>query len=194
MAEDQIRTEEIAPGGDLILVAGSREQVRLLVASANLKRSSAVFEALLSSKYREGQELGTSANPKEIELPEDEAQPMSNMLNLLHGRHTTFAATGMLGKQILELIVAIDKYACADALHYQTQAILMTWLDNDACPEEHCMGSLFNIVAASYLAHHPHAFRLATKCLVDSVSGDYASLLGGKCGEILPVSVFCKFL
>lgn len=85
MAEDQIDTEKIAEDGDIILVIGKPVAARLLVHRATLERSSPVFKALLSSKWREGQTLGTANSPQEIELPEDEAGATSHMCNLLHG-------------------------------------------------------------------------------------------------------------
>lgn len=190
MAKNEVHTEDIAPGGDVVLLVGNPTQAKLRVSSATLKRTSKVFEAMLSSKYREGQDNGTSARPKEIKLPEDAASATSDMCNLLHGNRFEERQHMDTSEQILSLSVAIDKYDCTDALYYQNQGILLMWLDKHQKP---CLTEAGEIAAASYLLRQPRAFEIATQRLAESTSGDFLYLLKDECGKILPTNVFCKF-
>ena len=63
---------DIAPRGDLILVVNG--QVQLRVNSDVLTLCSPVFKALLESNFAEGQTQGSAAKPKEVSLPEDDAE------------------------------------------------------------------------------------------------------------------------
>lgn len=187
MADSKTQVQQIAPDGDVILVIGTPASAKLLVSSATLKRTSQVFAAMLSSRYREGQEAGTSESPKEIPLPDDETVAMTSMCNLLHGKRLEKT----LGSdRILELAIVVDKYACAEALHYQSQATLLQWLDQvSGCQA----GSYCRIAAASYLLGQACAFQRATRRLVEHTSEDNTTLMKDDCGKMLPVSVFCKY-
>lgn len=185
------RQENIAQSGDLVLAIGTPANTKLLVSADVLKRASKVFAALLGPNFREGQKKGTSARPKEIELPEDNAKAMKDMCNLLHGNNVPAVAWAKSFKspQILAFAIVVDKYACAEYLHFQSQAILLAFHDRVTEPS---MAVSCWIAAASYLLNQPLSFSIATERLTKLASNHHSHMLSGESGRILPASVIPK--
>ena len=65
------RLVNIDPLGDVIFVV--EDKVKLLVSSTVLSVSSRVFGAMFGPRFSEGQN-NTSAEPKEVRIPEDDAK------------------------------------------------------------------------------------------------------------------------
>lgn len=190
MAGNPILVEKIAPDGDILLIIGTPPTAKVVVWSATLKRTLAVFSAMLSSKFSEGQGVGSSQTPKEITLPDDDPIAISNMCNLTHGHRLTVKQLPKISTRVLKLAIVIDKYACVEVLYYQTQAILLKWLDEFPDADIIAYGQ---IAAAAYLLDQPRVFNKATKGLIGESSDDTVAILRDRCGEILPFNVFCKY-
>ncbi|KAK4965019.1 hypothetical protein LTR42_012437 [Elasticomyces elasticus] len=107
---------EVDPNGDVFLLCGEPDnEVRSFrVSSYVLRLASSVFQALLGPRFREGNELATSATV-EIPLPEDKPEDMEILCSILHMRHDQ--AASVLGtKTIMGFAMLCDKYGCAKAV------------------------------------------------------------------------------
>ncbi|KAK5169516.1 uncharacterized protein LTR77_005492 [Saxophila tyrrhenica] len=174
MAAEKVKTELICPSPDIVLVIGQPPQVKLMVSSAVLKNASAVSAAMLGPQFREGQEVESTAQPKEINLPDDNPETVSDMCHMLHSKTVHKYLTGASAATILELAITIDKYACVDALRMQAHAILLGNLDLYADLDLATNGQR---MVAAYLLDNSRAFRLSTGRLISGVTTPYSSLL-----------------
>ncbi|KAI5360468.1 putative SKP1/BTB/POZ domain superfamily protein [Septoria linicola] len=160
--DPKIPLTTIAERGDLILhVGGTKDAKRqdvkkLLVSSAILIQLSKVFAAPLGPHFREGQASRSESDPHVIELPEDNANAIEDMCNLLH-----LNVVGDLSRpkaksdapRVLCLAVAIDKYDLVDVLRLQWLGLL------HAISTE---GPQL-VAAAAYVLDQPDAFWAATR-------------------------------
>lgn len=82
--------------------------------------ASPVFKAMLSNRFKEGNQLA-SASTVEIPLPDDNAEDMQIICNVIHMRHDT--VPHILGDiKTLALAELCDKYACATAVRPSIEA------------------------------------------------------------------------
>lgn len=114
--------------GDAILVLGEgADTVRVRVSAAILSCTSPVFEALLNSKYQEGQGERSSAQPKDIVLAENLSTAMLDLCSVLHHNRQSDLASVQPSTQaslrVLELCVEADKYGCVDAVKLPVEAL-----------------------------------------------------------------------
>jgi BTB/POZ domain len=93
---------DIASDGDVILVVGAGMK-RLKAYSLVLKSASKVFSAMLGPKFSEGQRLDENEST-EIDMPEDDAEAMEIMLNVIHGRNNA-VHDGLDASQILRVAI-----------------------------------------------------------------------------------------
>lgn len=221
MADDnEAPLVNIDPEGDVILAVGEPVQAKLRISSAILSRTSKVFAALFSPRYAslahrlckgdcpadssirrysEGHDLHAMARPRTIKLPEDEAEPMSDMCKLLHCGDTNIHEDGTTNhSRVFAFAVAVDKYDCVKALRPQIQGILLGWLDRDRKPTisgiEHG-----EMLAAAYLLDHKRAFGVITQNLMRKWNGQFSSwqarsttLSSGNFWCRLPANALCK--
>lgn len=189
MAENkEISTELISPSPDVVLVVGTPPKIKLMVSSATLSNSSVVFAAMLGPKFREGQDIST-AHPKEVTLPDDEPETMSDICYLLHGKSVQKFLTATETAQVLDFAVAVDKYGCVDALRMQSHAVLLANLE--FYPDNELLTNGQRMVAA-YLLQDSRAFYLSTKNLLVGTTKPYHTLLEKEWSCHIPTLVLCK--
>ncbi len=78
-------TVDIAPNGDVVFVVGP-SKTRLRVYSLFVKTASPVLNAMLRPNFEEGQQLAKTGSA-EIALPEDNAEAIETIFNVIHGRN-----------------------------------------------------------------------------------------------------------
>ena len=108
-------TADIAPDGDITLVVGAGTK-RLKAYSLVLKSASRVFGAMLDGRFSEGQRLDDNGST-EIHMPDDDAEAMEIMLNVIHGRNNA-VHDGLDASQILRVAITADKFDCKVALAF----------------------------------------------------------------------------
>lgn len=181
-----MQNEAIASSSDVILVVGEPAQIKLLVSSAVLTGASKVFAALLGPDFLEGQGKRTSTQQQEITLLEDDATAMSDMCRLLHGKYVEGFLRTPGTDRILAFAIVVDKYACADALRLQSQAILYANLHHFTHPDFERFGRQ---IAAAYLLDHSLLFTFFTRRLIQETTQEAYSLLETAFGGLIPTRV-----
>ncbi|KAI9879373.1 MAG: hypothetical protein M1830_008671 [Pleopsidium flavum] len=101
----------IDPDGDIIFVL---EETELRVSSKVLSVASAVFKAMFSPHFLEGNNL-SSTSPRRISLPDDNAKAMTTLCNILHHRNNKIEQQPA-PSALEQLGVLCDKYDCSKAL------------------------------------------------------------------------------
>jgi hypothetical protein len=114
-------TVDIAPDGDVILVVGA-EMKRFKTYSMILKSASSVLSTMLGPRFSEGQRLANNGST-EIDMPEDDAEAMEIMLNVIHGCNNA-VHDGLDASQILRVAITTDKFGCKIALAFAIKAWL----------------------------------------------------------------------
>ncbi|KAF7951392.1 hypothetical protein EAE96_006705 [Botrytis aclada] len=114
------------PEGDVLLLLESEdiEQVdktKILCSSKHLGLASAVFKAMLRPNvYNEGTTL-SHFGKVEIPLPEDDAEIMTTLVLLIHGRHKH---PGLLPMKTIDSLgqaaILVDKYQMHEATNFRT--------------------------------------------------------------------------
>ncbi len=157
---------DIAPDGDVILIIGA-DRRRLRVFSLFLKNASNVFKAMLGSHFAEGKSIG-GADPAEIPLPEDDAETLSIIFNVLHGKND-IVPESLDGTQILRIAVAADKYDLIIPLRFAIQR----WL---ACSGVSDPKELWLLMVASSWFDNAKGFADITHALIFHYAGSYSEL------------------
>lgn len=212
MAGSEPATINIDDAGDVVLAVGEPVKARLRVSSAVLSRASNVFAALfspryvdyirayfgytltsrrLSSSYSERHNLGTSGEPKLIQMPDDEPAAITDLLLLLHGEEVILFSKGTASPDhILSFAVATDKYDCSKALRLQSQGILLAWLDSNPKQRDNGVDES-KIMAAAYLLEHRRTFSIITQRLMQTWNGEFKQLLTKELRQMLPMNALC---
>jgi hypothetical protein len=157
---------DIAPDGDVIFIIGT-ERRRLRVFSLFLKNASSVFKAMLGPHFAEGQSLG-GADPVEILLPEDNAEALSIIFNVLHGRNDS-VPDSLNGSQILHIATAADKFDLVISLRFAIQR----WLN---CSGVNDPRELWLLMVASFWFDNANGFADITHALILHYAGSYSEL------------------
>lgn len=160
--------EKIADQGDVILVVGQEDVLKIRVHSWVMRVASKVFNVMFGSKFREGRDLSRD-NPKEIRLEEDDAEAMRIICQVLHFK-TQSIPEDLYPYRIWTIAKAIDKYFFNDALRYAASV----WLrDNTASDFE----GYSYILKASLLLRDSVTFKDVTKSLILDWSCSYFPML-----------------
>lgn len=88
---------------------------RISVSSVILSNGSSTFRAMLSPRFKEGQELASASTPVEVSLPDDDAQAMTLLCQILHLRNRSMGMP-LAPNMLLRLVVLADKYDCTEAI------------------------------------------------------------------------------
>ncbi len=176
------------PRHPLTLLSGT---IELMVSSSTLMGSSRVFTALLGPNFREGQGINITTQPKEISLPHDDPETMSDMCYLLHGTHIDKFLKAVDTPRVLRFAITVDKYGCTEALYDRmcTQWILLANLDAFNSTDMITNGQQ---MCAAYLLDNPRAFYLSTEHLVSEFAKPYQELLREEWSCHFPASILCK--
>ncbi|KXX80335.1 hypothetical protein MMYC01_204671 [Madurella mycetomatis] len=156
----------IAPDGDVVFVVGPTKK-RLRVYSLFIKTASPVLNAMLHPSFEEGQRLAKTGSV-EIALPEDNAEAIEIIFNVIHGRNDKVQAK-LSPNELLQVAIANDKYDFFVPLAFA----IRIWLSRQGVsdPEE-----LWALAMAACLFSEQEAFTAATSALVFNHEASYISL------------------
>lgn len=180
--EPSNETQEIAPDGDVILVVGP-DKIKLRVHALFLKIASKVFNAMLGPHFREGQ--GTSsAFPKEILMPDDDAETMAFICNIIHHRNDAIPRV-LSPQKVIKVAIYADKFDSVVALRHS----MSWWLNLKGVYDP---ADISRLMAAAYMFDNLKVFEETTRALVLDYTGSYLSLADDDCVGIIPWTAFCK--
>ncbi|OMP82683.1 hypothetical protein BK809_0006993 [Diplodia seriata] len=108
----------IAPTGDIVLLLC--DDTKLRVHSVVLKLASPVFRAMFGPHFSEGQNL-SETNPKKVPLPDDPAEPMTLICEILHHQYPLISVRSEL---LVPLVSLVHKYDLVDAMGLKVAAFL----------------------------------------------------------------------
>ncbi|KAH7302891.1 hypothetical protein B0I35DRAFT_197159 [Stachybotrys elegans] len=157
---------DLAPDGDLVFVVGS-EQRRLRVHSQQVRNASPAFNTMFQPKFKEGQAL-LQEGSAEVELPEDNADALEIILQVIHG-YSDQVPTTLEPSRLLEVARACEKYDMARPLAFA----IKVWLD---CKVIRSSKELWAITMAACLFRHQQVFAEATSALAFNFGGSYLDL------------------
>ncbi|KAF2495477.1 hypothetical protein BU16DRAFT_390775 [Lophium mytilinum] len=147
---------EIARNGNVILVVGPRER-RLQVCSTVLKNASKYFNAMFGPHFSEGQDLRV-ARPKEVPMPEDDANVLEILCNIIHHRNDAVPET-LSGTEVFDVAVAADKFDCVVAIKHASTL----WLNPREIQDVIELGHL---MATAYILDNAQAFSEITLAMM----------------------------
>ena len=182
-----VTIEDIAPNGDVFFLVGTPPTRKLRVSSMLLGVASGVFKAFLGPHFLEGQQMRDAAGPKEIELPDDDAMAMSDMCNLLHFKPVRVLDRPRMSKSLLAFAVVVDKYACVEALHLQSQGLLLQYFDEH---DPTSLPQLLRVAVAAYLLDQPSGFDKATERMTTHTNEEYSTVFSSADAALLPPRLF----
>lgn len=126
--------ETLDPDGDAVLLITGAASGRFLVSSKILILASPVFAKLLTSGFREGNQMKNSTRPT-LTLPEDSPGAMRTILQALHLQGSE-VGDSRSAKQLAVIAVLSDKFDCNSAL----RPWILNWLGGFShmeTPEDH---------------------------------------------------------
>ncbi|KAF2807528.1 uncharacterized protein BDZ99DRAFT_392986 [Mytilinidion resinicola] len=173
---------EIATNGNVILVVGPHQR-RIQVCSSVLKNASKYFNAMFGPHFSEGQDL-RGDSPKEISMPDDDANALEILCNILHLRNDVVPET-LDPIKAFEIAVTADKFDCIVAVKYAS----MLWLS----PKEvQGIIELGYLMAAAYILDNARAFSEITLAMILRHKDCYLPLADKDVGlvDIVPWKVF----
>ncbi|KXH40578.1 hypothetical protein CNYM01_03266 [Colletotrichum nymphaeae SA-01] len=127
------------------------------VSSKVLMLNSPVFKVMLGGKFKEGTELAKSTGlslPYSLDLPDDDAEAMSILSQILHNAYVTERPKPV---GLARLAFVSDKYECTGALKYCGMVWIRDWLsdyDENVPP----MADLCHLLVFSYVIDLPLEF------------------------------------
>ncbi|KAH7304156.1 hypothetical protein B0I35DRAFT_401473 [Stachybotrys elegans] len=162
------QTIDIAAKGDVVFVVGT-DRRRLKVYSIFVMTASPVFNAMLGPNFMEGHRLIRSGQT-EVELPEDNADAMEIVLNVIHGRNDRVQRTLSPG-EVLKVAVISDKYDCSTSLAFA----IRTWLDDYTSTTD--PGEMWILAMAALALSKQDEFAKMTSALVFHHAGSYLGFI-----------------
>jgi hypothetical protein len=177
---------DIAEDGDVILVVGPDKR-RLRVLTSLLSNVSTVFRTMFGPHFSEGQNMGdTSSGPKEVHMPDDNADAIETICSLIHFRSVPDEIEPDL---VLYVAVAADKFDCGIVLQHASRL----WLDPKNSKD---LIELARLMAASYLLDDPKAFNQVTLAMSFGHANSYLTLAEEDLGldSSILLRICCMFL
>lgn len=186
-------TYKIAYDGDVIFAL--RNETKLVVSSVTLSQASPVFHKWLGTNFEEGQDARSAYDPKEIPLPDDDAEAVRLLCELTHfraGMGSTSNAKPILEatKEILRLAVVVDKYDCIEALHLASSALLNAFR-YELNQQKVTLESVADLAAAAYLFRQDDHFAFFTRRMILDYTEPFSPLVECESGEMMPSIAFC---
>ncbi|KAH6625532.1 hypothetical protein C7974DRAFT_455732 [Boeremia exigua] len=170
-------TVDIADNSDVILIVGPKEK-RLRVSSLSLANASKVFRSMFGPHFREGQKLGDSSSCiREVPMPEDNADAMEIICNIIHFRSVPENINADL---LLHAAIEADKFNCRNVVHHASTL----WLNQAESKE---LIELAQLMASSYLLNNSRAFGQITLKMIFCHQGSYLPLAEQEIGLDLTV-------
>ena len=170
---------DIAPNGDVILVVDQdAAQKKLRVHSFALSMASKVFAAMFGSQFAEGQRLN-STYPKDVPLPEDDADAMVTICSVLHYRYELIKDHLNIDT-IYDIAVCADKYEFTGALKPSFQI----WMSKTG--DVRRTEPLLKAMTAAYIFDDADIFHDISRSLVEHSSDDYAESWDWSASGFLP--------
>lgn len=147
---------DVDPHGDVLLQLGPSKNVSLRVSSKALSLASPVFAALFSPRFSEGQPLSSSTEARNVPLPEDDPEAMTQICYAIHFYRTV---PRIISMPLLEKMASLcDKYDLAVALAAWSELWLRDCLAK-AKGEDDCVRMMY--ISALFASHW--AFHLSSK-------------------------------
>ncbi|KAH6842654.1 hypothetical protein B0I37DRAFT_382490 [Chaetomium sp. MPI-CAGE-AT-0009] len=164
--DSALKTVDIAPDGDVVFIVGPTQR-RMRVQSLFVKTASPVLNAMLRPNFKEGHRLAQTGSA-EIELPEDDADAIETILNIIHGRNDKVPDT--LGPdELLQVAIAVDKYDCLVSLSFA----IRVWIGREGVEKPE---GLWALALAACLFRDEGGFAKATSALVVNYARSYIDL------------------
>lgn len=176
------KVDEIMADGDVVLIVGPDKR-RLLVHSLFLKTASKVFKTMFGPHFSEGQDISKEV-PKEILMPEDDADAMKIICAVIHLRNNA-ASDKITPDEVLTVAVTADKYNCIDPLKNASGH----WLKP---VDSASLEDLNHLMAAAYLFDDAQAFDGITRAMILHHTDSYIALEHGPVESILSWRIFCE--
>lgn len=129
--------------------------------------ASPVLKAMLGPYFKEGHRL-VQPGLTEIELPEDNAEAVETVFNIIHGRNDRVRET-LDPDRLLQVAIAVDKYDCLVPLMF----VMNTWLN---CVSISNPVQMWALVMVAVVLRKQETFAEATSALVLNYSGPYLDL------------------
>lgn len=179
------RTEPIDSSGDVILVLN---EGRIRVSSVMLSAASPVFAAMLKPVFREGMQPRSYSSPTEVELPEDDFEPMLQICQLAHFKPSRLSNPNsrIQSADILRFAILAQKYQVSASMRLQVNGVLLEWFELGG--RKASAMDLFEIAAAALIFDLAPAFARATGLLVRDKTESFAKFISENLVD-LPVAV-----
>jgi hypothetical protein len=176
---------EIATNGDVVLVAGPHGK-KIQVSSSALRTASTYFGAMFGPRFAEGQGLNSNG-PKEILMPDDNANAVEVICNIMHFRNEAIPQS-LSPTEVFEIAVAADKFNCVVALKHASAI----WLNPDGVKS---ITELAYLMAAAYIFDNAQAFSRVTLAMVLRHTGSYLPLAEQLIDlfDFVPGKILCKY-
>ncbi|KAM0323548.1 hypothetical protein ACHAQA_008829, partial [Verticillium albo-atrum] len=140
---------------------------RLRVHSLFVTTASKVFKAMLCHNFKEGQQLAEQGSI-EVALPEDNADAIEIVFNIIHGRNNMVREILAPG-ELLQVAIICDKYDCTVSLTFAIQAWLSRHSSGDSADQ-------WTLAMAALVLRTEERFEAATKSLIFDHAGSYGEL------------------
>lgn len=174
---------DIVSNGDIILVVG-QDKKRLHVSSHMMRAASETFDVLFGPKFSEGQNLHIS-HPKEIPLPDDDADAISILCRIVHLQNDSIPAT-LSPEKCLVLARLVDKYALCRTVYLAADR----WLKHEVCESA---DSLAQMLLAAELMDHDRGFDRITYSLIFQTVSPFPVIFRDVYEEE-PWMTYCKYI
>jgi len=166
------------------------ENHTVLVSSRILAFHSKVFTAMFTGQFAESTLLSVnqdSSIPTEIKLLYDDAEAMTTLCKVLHGK--LFSVPRPTARQLLNVVVLADKYDCMESII----SSVAQWISLSGEYEEYAETALDRL-AIAYIANLPREFYEASGDVIDTTSGFFHVSDLEACHEALPSKLFGKLV
>jgi hypothetical protein len=180
-----IAQTEIATNGDLVFVVGPHSK-KMQVSSFILKNASPYFRAMFGSHFAEGKDL-KSDDPKEILMPDDNANALEVICNIIHLRNDAVPES-LSPNDIFQIAIAADKFDCIVALKH----VSTIWLNPKGIQG---ISELGYLMVAAYILDNARAFSDITLSMMLHHTDSYLPLADEVIGliDFLPWKALCKY-
>ncbi|KAK3937431.1 hypothetical protein QBC46DRAFT_392642 [Diplogelasinospora grovesii] len=160
-------SEMIAPAGDVVLVIGP-EKKRFRVHSLLLCAASPVFRVMLDNQFFQEGGARSPEAPKNVALPEDDAEALEIILNVLHYRADE-VDDPLAPASVLRVAIATDKYDLTPSL----KLVIRDWLKCDGVTDA---TELWQLAIAACWLGNDIAFEAITRSLLQRYGGSFIKL------------------